>query len=296
VKRFPFRAVIIVAALIAAVFLFLERAVQRPNDSTDRRVLEKETPAPDFGPARQGAEDPVRSIVVIIDDIGFDLGIVQKLASIPAPLAFAVLPYTPYAGEAAGLLHAAGKEILLHLPMESLGRPGKSPGEGALTTDMNAEEIRDRVREILEAVPFISGVNNHMGSRFMEDEARLAVVMEELRARNLFFVDSMTTETSRGRKTSERAGVRFAARDVFIDHVPGYGAALKNLTGVLRKEPMNDLPILMIGHPRMETERAIRDAMPVWRTEGVKVIPVSACFGISHGPESGVRPQRRTER
>jgi hypothetical protein len=233
---------------------------------------------------------------LIIDDIGFDLRIVEELAGIPAPIAFAVLPHAPHAVEAARLLHAAGKMILLHLPMEPRSYPEESPGAGALMTDMDEEAVRRQVRADLAAVPFVSGVNNHMGSRFMTDEARLAIVMEELRAKGLFFVDSLTTTDSRGRESAGRAGVRFAARDIFIDHVPGYAAVLENLTGVFRRGRRNGLPVLMIGHPHMETVKAIRDALPVWKTEGVTVIPVSACLGISPGAGKQTRSQQRTER
>jgi polysaccharide deacetylase 2 family uncharacterized protein YibQ len=229
-------------------------------------------------PAPPGTAYLGRPVAVIIDDIGFDLRIVEELAGIPAPIAFAVLPHTPHAVEAARLLHAAGKEILLHLPMEPRSYPGESPGAGAMMADMDEGEIRRQIREDLAAVPFVSGVNNHM-----EDEARLAIVMEELRAKGLFFVDSRTAADSRGRESAGRARVRFAARDVFIDHAPGYAAALENLTGAFRQGRRNGAPVLMIGHPHMDTVRAIRDALPFWQKEGVKVIPVSACLRISGG-------------
>jgi polysaccharide deacetylase 2 family uncharacterized protein YibQ len=285
-------AVVIAAALIAAVVLFLERVEQRPDDSATRRGPGKETPKkastgkppiPGLELAPPGTAYLGRPVAVIIDDIGFDLRIVKELAGIPAPIAFAVLPHTPHAVEAARLLHAAGKEILLHLPMEPRSYPGESPGAGAMMADMDEGEIRRQIREDLAAVPFVSGVNNHMGSRFMEDEARLAIVMEELRAKGLFFVDSRTAADSRGRESAGRARVRFAARDVFIDHAPGYAAALENLTGAFRQGQRNGAPVLMIGHPHMETVRAIRDALPFWQKEGVKVIPVSACLRISGG-------------
>jgi polysaccharide deacetylase 2 family uncharacterized protein YibQ len=285
-------AVIIAAALIAAVVLFLERVERRPDDSGARRGSGRETPKkastgkplrPRLEPTPPGTAYPGRPVAVIIDDIGFDLRIVEELAGIPASIAFAVLPHTPHAVEAARLLHAAGKEILLHLPMEPRSHPGESPGAGALMADMDEGEIRRQIREDLAAVPFVSGVNNHMGSRFMEDEARLAIVMEELRAKDLFFVDSRTTADSRGRESAGRAGVRFTARDVFIDHAPGYAAALENLTGAFRQGQRNGAPVLMIGHPHTETVRAIRDALPFWQKEGVKVIPVSAYIRISGG-------------
>jgi uncharacterized protein len=286
--------VVIIAALIAAVFLFWERVDQRPDDSGDRPVPGKERPGkssavkpsrPGLGPAPAGAR-PDRRIAVIIDDIGFDMRIVEKLAAIPAPIAFAVLPHTPHAVEAAKFFHAAGREILLHLPMEPHSYPEELPGAGALMADMDADEIRRQIREDLAAVPFVSGVNNHMGSRFMEDEARLTVVMEELRAKGLFFVDSRTTADSRAKESAERAHVRFVARNVFIDGAPGYAVALENLTGAFRSGKGNSGPLLMIGHPHTDTVRAILDALPFWQKEGIKVIPVSAYLRSSGGTDN----------
>jgi hypothetical protein len=271
-------AVIFAAASIAAVVIFLERVEREtpygkvPPLSVTRPPSEKETPARKAAePAAPTKRQQDPSIAVIIDDIGFDLRIVEELAGIPAPIAFAVLPYAPHAAEAARLLHAAGKEILLHLPMEPRSYPGESPGPGALMVDMDEGQIRKQIRESLAAVPYVSGVNNHMGSRFMEDEAHLMVVMEELKKRGLYFVDSRTTPDTRGRETANRAGVRFAARGRFIDHLPGYAEALKNLTGPIRREG-NGKPVLMIGHPHPETVRALRDALPRWQAEGVRLV------------------------
>ena len=279
---------IFAAAFIAAVVLFLERMErgtpcgkvtppsvtrQSPRKEAPGTALTPKTPAREVAePAAPKKGQQGRPIAVIIDDIGFDLRIVEELAGIPAPIAFAVLPHAPHAAEAARLLHAAGKEILLHLPMEPRSYPAESPGAGALMVDMDERQIRRQVRENLTAVPYVSGVNNHMGSRFMEDEARLTVVMEELKKRGLYFVDSRTSTDSRGREAANRAGVRFAARGFFIDHVPGYAAALENLTGPSRRGGENGKPVLMIGHPHPETLRALRDALPRWQAEGVRLV------------------------
>jgi len=298
VKRLPLLAVVIAAALIAAVVLILERVDQRPDDSGRRKGPEKETPK---GAFRGNPSKPMliptpsvtlstgRSVAVIIDDIGYDIRIAEELVRIPAPIALAVLPDTPYAVQAARLSHAAGKEILLHLPMEPRSYPGESPVAGMLKANMTEKEIRHHIQKGLGAVPFASGVNNHMGSRFMEDEKSLSVIMEELRSRNLFFVDSMTTDDSRGKESAARSHVRFAARDVFIDYAPGYAVALESLTGAFREGRNNGAPVLMIGHPYRETVQAIHDVLPLWRKEGVKVISVSAYLRIS-GEAGGKSP------
>jgi hypothetical protein len=290
VKRFPLLSVIFAAASIAAVVLFLER-VERPDLSVTRQSPRKEAPGKTLTPktpAREAAEPAApkagqqgRPIAVIIDDIGFDLRIVEELAGIPAPIAFAVLPHTPHAAEAARFLHAAGKEILLHLPMEPRSYPEESPGAGALMVDMDEKQIRRQLQENLAAVPYVSGVNNHMGSRFMEDEARLTMVMEELKKRGLYFVDSRTSPDSRGSEAANRTGVRFAARSLFIDHLPGYAAALENLTGQARRGGENGKPVLMIGHPHPETVRALRDALPRWQAEGVRLVALATFLETS---------------
>ena len=295
---------IFAAASIAAVVLFLERVERRvpvgkvspsgdtlrqgdpvresPRKEAQRKELTQGTPVWEAAsPAEPAAVKQSRPVAVIIDDVGFDLRIVKELAGIQAPIAFAILPHTPHAAEAAGFLHAAGKEILLHLPMEPRSYPTDSPGAGALMVDMDERQIRKQVQENLTAVPYASGVNNHMGSRFMEDEARLTIVMEELKKRGLYFVDSRTTPDSRGREAANRTGVRFAARSLFIDHAPGYAAAMENLTGPFRRGGANGKPVLMIGHPHPETVRALRDALPRWHAEEVRLVALPTLLGIS---------------
>jgi len=289
-KRFPFLTVIIVAALIAAVIVILERVdtkTERTAIPEGRKEQPREKALQPLPPERKEpeAESGGQRIAVIIDDIGYDLRVVEELVRIDAPIAFAILPHTPHAREAARLLHTAGKEILLHLPMEPRSYPADNPGEGALFVDMDEGKIRKRIEADLAAVPHVSGVNNHMGSRFMEDEVRLAVVMQELAKRGLFFVDSVTTPHSRARPAAAAAGVRYVSRAVFIDHASGYAAALANLVHPPHRGGKQGKPLLMIGHPRPETVRALREALSLWPQEGVRMIPLSAYLAMQGGRE-----------
>jgi polysaccharide deacetylase 2 family uncharacterized protein YibQ len=281
--------VTIIAALIAAVVIYLERVAPRTDRTAipeGRKAEPREKALQPPPPERKGPEaESGRQIVVIIDDIGYDLRVVEELMKIEAPIAFAILPHTPHAREAARLLHAAGKEILLHLPMEPRSYPAENPGAGSLYIDMDEGEIRRRIGADLAAVPYVSGVNNHMGSRFMEDEAGLAVVMQELAKKGLFFIDSLTTPNSRARSAAARAGVRYASRAVFIDHTPGYATALSNLLQPPRRGRKEGKPLLMIGHPHPETLRALREAQPLLQKEGVRTIPLLAYLAMQEGQE-----------
>ncbi|MBW6487293.1 MAG: divergent polysaccharide deacetylase family protein [Syntrophobacterales bacterium] len=279
-KRFPVLTVIIAAALIAAAFLLLERfrSTEKPEPPEEGR---KEYTAPKEHISPMPPEKkPYRQVAIIIDDIGFDMRALKKLAEIPAPIAFAVLPHTPHAAEAAGFLYQGKREILLHLPMEPLSYPKQSPGAGALMADMNEAQILRQLNENFAAVPHASGVNNHMGSRFMEDALRLKTVMEELKKRNLYFVDSRTSPRSRGREAAAEAGVRFAARDIFIDHENGYESTLATLRqAAARKTKADGKPLLLIGHPHADTIRAIEDVLPLWEKEGIQIVELSRCLG-----------------
>lgn len=278
---------IAVSLVVTAAAILLERDKRLPEKAVpdDREAKSRKKASIPETPARasQGVERRSRKIAIVIDDIGFDLRLVEELARIRAPIAFAILPFAPHATEAARLLHRAGKEILLHLPMEPRSYPEENPGAGALFTNMNAGEIRRQIETNLIKVPYASGVNNHMGSLFMEYEAGLSVVMEELAKRGLFFVDSRTTPSTRGREAAAKAGVRFAERAVFIDRQRGYTAALANLTQQHQSAWEKGKPLLLIGHPHGETIRALREAQPRWQEEEVQVIPVSTFISVPGG-------------
>ena len=278
-RRFPVLIVIIAAALLAAAFLFLER-YKIPEKPEPRDEGRKERAAPQKRISPVPAEKkPHRQIAILIDDIGFDLRVLRRLAEIPAPLAFAVLPHTPHAAEAAEFLHNGKREILLHLPMEPLSYPKHAPGAGALMADMDETQILERLSENFAAVPHVAGVNNHMGSRFMEDAPRLKMAMKELKKRGLYFVDSRTSPHSQGREAAAAAGIRFAARDIFIDHENGYEAALENLRKAASRRMKEDgKPLLLIGHPHTDTIRALEDVLPLWKKEGIQVVELSRCL------------------
>jgi len=217
-----------------------------------------------------------RQVAIIIDDIGNDLQAVRELLKIDANITFAVMPFCGHTREAAETVHRARREILLHLPMEPASYPRENPGKGALFTDMNEEELLFQLNKNLASVPHISGVNNHMGSKFMGDEKKLKLVFDRLKAKNMFFIDSRTTPNSKASAAANKADLPIASRRIFLDNNRNYNEIYKILTGVARDtEAGNITPIIIIGHPYPETIRAIRDANKLLREKGVVIVPVS---------------------
>ena len=219
---------------------------------------------------------PLRQVAIIIDDIGNDLGPVRELLKIDTEITFAILPLCSHTRDAAETLHAAHREILLHLPMEPASYPQEKPGNGALFTDMNNKELLFQLDKNIASVPYISGVNNHMGSKFMGDEEKLDVVFDRLKKKNLFFIDSRTTPNSKALAASEKTGLPLASRKIFLDNNRDYKETYKILAEIARDTEAGDVsPIIIIGHPHPSTIRAIKDATKILREKGVIIVPVS---------------------
>jgi uncharacterized protein len=217
---------------------------------------------------------PVNQVAIIIDDIGYDMKPVRELLHIDAEITFAILPQLSYSREAAQMLHTANRETLLHLPMEPLSYPREKPGNGALFTDMNDAEIIFQLEKDLASVPYVSGVNNHMGSKFMADEEKLLTVFRQLKKKDLFFIDSRTTHSSKALTASEKVHLNVASRNVFLDNERDYHKIYQILMEVAGAPAVNS-PQILIGHPYPETIRALRDANKVFREKGVLIVPIS---------------------
>jgi polysaccharide deacetylase 2 family uncharacterized protein YibQ len=219
---------------------------------------------------------PLRQVAIIIDDIGNDLRPVKELLQIDAAITFAILPLCKHTRDAAEMLHAARRETLLHLPMEPASYPREKPGNGTLFTEMNKKELLFQLDKDLASVPYISGVNNHMGSKFMEDEEKLELVFHRLKKDNLFFIDSRTTANSKALAASGKVGLPLASRKIFLDNSRDYNDIYKILVEVARDTSAGNVaPIIIIGHPYPETVRAIKDATRILRTNGVVIVPAS---------------------
>jgi uncharacterized protein len=238
------------------------------------KALPEKTKKETFISQKKNIPLPSRRVAIIIDDIGNDLKPVNELLKINADLTFAVLPLCPHTREAAEMFHRAHRETLLHLPMEPVSYPREKPGNGALFTDMNDEELISQLEKDIASVPHVTGVNNHMGSKFMMDERKLTLIFKELKKNNLFFVDSRTSPNTKAFIAAKKVGLRAAARKVFLDNSRDYNEIYNSLINIVKKDG-DALPLILIGHPHPETIRAISDAVKVLREKRVSIVPVS---------------------
>jgi polysaccharide deacetylase 2 family uncharacterized protein YibQ len=213
-------------------------------------------------------------VTIIMDDLGRSTYTAEALIALPQPVTFSIIPGEPKAVQVAELAQGAGREIMLHAPMEPQGYPAVNPGQYALFVKYNEDEISRRFDIQLASVPYVTGINNHMGSRFTEDARALAPVMEMLQEKGLFFIDSRTTGPSRASEVARRFGVPTMDRDLFLDNVAEIEAISQQIANLEAKARRKGVAI-GICHPYPETLEALRKELPGLAARGITLVPVS---------------------
>jgi polysaccharide deacetylase 2 family uncharacterized protein YibQ len=188
-----------------------------------------------------------------------------------------VLPFQSYSSQIAKMAHQKGREVILHLPMEPLNSR-INPGAGALFVSMSPGQMRLSVAAALDTSPYFDGVNNHEGSRLTGDAKSMQVVLSELKDRKLFFVDSMTINTSVGWKEARRMGIPTCKRDIFLDDNISAGAIRLQIEKAVRIARMRGAA-LAIGHPHEVTLRSLQAAAAYFRQEGVEMVSAHDLVG-----------------
>jgi polysaccharide deacetylase 2 family uncharacterized protein YibQ len=225
----------------------------------------------------QISADVTKRVSIIIDDMGNGLKGTDEIFSIQAPLTVAIMPLLRTSKQDALRAKKAGFEVLLHLPMEFYHGKKEWLGPGAITTDMSTEEIKNQVRINLDSVPGAKGINNHMGSKATDDERVVRAVLEVVKEKHLFFVDSATSSNSKVSKVAREIGVPFTKRDIFLDNQNSKKTIETQLHRLL-KEGMGKGKSIGIGHVGLQgenTSEAISSFLPEIKKIGVKVVPVS---------------------
>ena len=211
---------------------------------------------------------------IVIDDVGNDMEAARKLAALGYPLTFSVLPHLRFSEGSAQGAHRSGHEVMLHLPMEPELNAHVSPGKGAILVGMNAAEVRKVVENDVDAVPYVAGVNNHMGSRATQNPALMAEVMKTLAGRRLYFIDSRTTSASVALNAARREHLPAFYRTVFLDDtetVPYTLGQLREFRHTVEQEGV----ALAIGHPHNTTITALEKFLPEFERADIELVTPS---------------------
>ncbi len=238
------------------------RRVQ-PKPTTPPRPTR--TPRPTLAPGVRGR------LAILLDDAGQRMDVVPAIVALPRPVAVAVLPFLPHSVEVAAAVHRAGHEVWLHLPMEPNGYPRRDPGPGAVLVRMAESQVRETVRAAMNNVPYIVGVNNHMGSRATADLRLMTWVMQEIAGRGLAFIDSRTTAATVAEEAARMQGIPAGRRNVFLDNSRSPATIRRQLAEAVDYARRHGSAIA-VGHMHPTTLRVLARELPRLSARGADLV------------------------
>jgi polysaccharide deacetylase 2 family uncharacterized protein YibQ len=212
-------------------------------------------------------------LAIILDDLGADRSAADAIFALPYPLTLSILPNHEHSVDIAEAAHRRGYQVMLHLPMQAVGK--ETPEARELRPGMSATEVGSLVTPMLQAFPYIAGVNNHQGSQATTDPALMQALMPLLREDRLFYIDSRTTAATVAYDTARASGVRCAFRNVpFLDDLQEESAIRKQLEIAIRDAKKTGEAVA-IGHPHPATLKALSEVLPQAAAQGVRLVHAS---------------------
>lgn len=226
--------------------------------------------------AASHADQTARPVVsIIIDDMGYHLKRGIDAINLPGPITYAFLPHLEHSQRLATLAYLSHKEVMLHLPMEAINSKHTQRFDpGALTLEMDQQQFIETLRHNLDAIPHISGINNHMGSLMTQHPSQMRWLMHEISdLDDLYFVDSYTTNASIAQQAAIETGIPSTRRDVFLDDDTNIEAIRYQFQRLIKKA-LNEGTALAIAHPHSNTLKVLRQELPKLEEHGISLISV----------------------
>ncbi len=235
----------------------------KPNnldDTTTTEVLDK--------PMQK--KIPMRGIIaIIIDDFGYrNDHISNGFLELPAKLTYAIIPGHDHSQLFSKKAYDAGYEIIVHLPMENIGKT-YGEEEYVLMSYFQDDEIKSRINNAFDNLPEAIGLNNHQGSRGTADSRVMTLLAGVIKDKKKFFIDSRTTSNSVANSTMRRYNVPTNQRDVFLDNdldEEKIKIQLYKLADVSERKGI----AIGIGHVKPQTLNVLKNEIPVLKQKGFR--------------------------
>ena len=186
------------------------------------------------------------TLIFVFDDAGHNLKQLEPFLKLPFPCTIAVLPGLEYSGEAARRVRAAGKEIILHQPMQAINL-SMDPGPGAIKQGMTVDQVKTIVRRNLAEVGPVSGLNNHEGSLITADKAMMGAILAVARERGIYFLDSRTNAATQAPAVARETKMTIWERSVFLDNAQDRASIEEAVSSGMKIAERKGAAI-MIGH------------------------------------------------
>ena len=206
-------------------------------------------------------QDTLGVIVLVIDDFGYrNDNISDGFLNLSIPITCAIIPGHTASKKFAKKAVSYGKEVIIHMPMES---ESYSPGEDEykLLTSMTSELLENKLIQAFESLPEAIGMNNHQGSKATSDSKTMTVLASVLKDRGKYFIDSRTSSLTIGEKTMISFGVPTARRNIFLDNNNDLDKIEEQMNKLANSAKKNGVAV-GLGHARKNTLSVIEKVVP----------------------------------
>ena len=206
-------------------------------------------------------QDTLGVIVLIIDDFGYrNDNISDGFLNLSIPITCAIIPGHTASKKFAEKAVSYGKEVIIHMPMES---ENYSPGEDEykLLTSMTSELLENKLIQAFESLPEAIGMNNHQGSKATSDSKTMTVLASVLKDKGKYFIDSRTSSLTIGEKTMISFGVPTARRNIFLDNNNDLDKIEEQMNKLANSAEKNGVAV-GLGHARKNTLSVIEKVVP----------------------------------
>ena len=270
---------IYVLTLFVVVLLIVLKKQQDHLTDLENDIVETEitTISPDTLEEQTSSQTPVETakvpmrgvIGLIIDDFGYrNDHISNGFLQLPGKLTYAIIPGHDYSQLFSKKAYDAGYEIIVHLPMENIGKT-YGEEEYVLMSYFQDDEIKNRINKAFDLLPESIGLNNHQGSRGTADSRVMTLVAGVIKEKKKFFIDSRTTNNSLAETTMRKYGVPTNKRDVFLDNEldeEKIKIQLLELADVSEEKGI----AIGIGHVKPQTLNVLAKEIPVLQKKGFR--------------------------
>ena len=246
--------IIIIIVLGASNFAALRKLDLLTRDSEIKNQERTET-------VKDIYQDTLGVIVLVIDDFGYrNDNISDGFLNLSIPITCAIIPGHTASKKFAEKAVSYGKEVIIHMPMES---ENYSPGEDEykLLTSMTSELLENKLIQAFESLPEAIGMNNHQGSKATSDSKTMTVLASVLKDRGKYFIDSRTSSLTIGEKTMISFGVPTARRNIFLDNNNDLDKIEEQMNKLANSAKKNGVAV-GLGHARKNTLSVIEKVIP----------------------------------
>ncbi len=218
-------------------------------------------------------------IALIFDDLGESIKDLKEIYSLKIPVSVAVIPGLKFSKNIAYIAERCNFSTLIHLPLE----PKESEKYYTkkykfISTSLTPQEIKKLLRYYLNSLRVAVGVSTHMGSKATEEGSLMRVVLEEIKKRELIFIDSRTSLKSVAYDLARRMDIKAGYNEGFIDSCRDKVKMREKIYSFL-KEAKEKGKIIIIAHPKKITFEVLKEEIPHFKKE-VSFITIEEYFGI----------------